>query len=477
MEITINKKDVLWGYLAQFFSIASGVIVLPLILRTLSAEEIGMNYLMLTIGSLVALFDFGFSNQFGRNITYVFSGAQELKKEGIANACAETGINYRLLSTMIATAKYVYRRLALFIFIFMLTLGSLYIYKVTNGFTNVKNSFFIWSVYSTSVFFNIYYAYYSSLLVGKGMIMESKKAVVYSRIMYIILVYLFIFLKFGLLGVAAASLIAPFINRMISHSYFFTKELKNEIKKFDISKEEKLKLFQIIWHNAKKLGLVFIGSYAVTKSSLFLAGLFLSLKDVASYGLMLQLGGLIVTISSTLFTIYVPKFSSLRIMNDTEKLFKEFSYTMNIYYILFILGSFCLIIFVPYLLFLIKSKTELPAMNILMLYLFIIFLEGNHSNFATFIASENKVPFVKSSLIAGGAIVMGSFISLKFTALGILGLVLAQGICQIAYSNWKWPYVVCKEFHKNYLSFIKLGFQETFCKINQQIRKIHYGYR
>lgn len=39
-----------------------------------------MNYLMLTVGSLVSLFDFGFAPQFGRNITYVFAGAQAHKE-------------------------------------------------------------------------------------------------------------------------------------------------------------------------------------------------------------------------------------------------------------------------------------------------------------------------------------------------------------------------------------------------------------
>ena len=60
MLVNVSRKDVFWGYFAQFFSIGSGIITLPLVLHMLSEEEIGMNYLMLTLGSLVALFDFGF---------------------------------------------------------------------------------------------------------------------------------------------------------------------------------------------------------------------------------------------------------------------------------------------------------------------------------------------------------------------------------------------------------------------------------
>ena len=92
-------------------------------------------------------------------------------------------------------------------------------------------------------------------------------------------------------------------------------------------------------------------------------------------------------------------------------------------------------------------------------------LEGNHSNFATFIVTKNSIPFVKPSLIAGAAIGIGSYLSLQFTSLGILGLVLVQGLSQIVYANWKWPHVVCREFHISFPSFISLGFRESFYKL------------
>ncbi|GHT33591.1 hypothetical protein AGMMS49574_19590 [Bacteroidia bacterium] len=461
MEIKINKKDIVWSYFAQFFSIASGIIVLPFILRMLSPEEIGMNYLMLTIGSMVSLFDFGFAPQFGRNITYVFSGVRELKKEGIEIIPGQIEIDYRLLATMICTAKFVYRRLGFIILTLMLSFGSLYIYKVTNGFANVNNAFFIWIVYSVSTFFNIYYSYYTSLLTGKGLIMESKKAMVNSKITYIILVFIFLLAGIGLLGVVLANLISPFVNRFISYRYFFTPELKNKISTYIITQKEKIDLFKIIWYNAKKLGLVFVGSYAINKTSLFLAGLYLSLSEIASYGLMIQLVGLIMMISSTLFGVYQPKFSNLRIENNMSKLIKSFAFTMNIYYLLFICGILCLIGIVPWGLSLINSNATLPAISILFIYSFVVLLEGNHSNFATFIITKNTIPFVKPSLIAGGAIVSGSFISLKYTSLGILGLVLVQGLCQLVYANWKWPRVVCGEFHVSFFSFVLLGFKES----------------
>jgi len=462
MSIKLTNKAVVWGYFSQFFSIGSGIIILPLILSKLSPNEIGMNYLMLTVGSMVSLFDFGFAPQFGRNITYIFSGAQILKKEGIEINSGNKDINYRLLATMIYTAKSVYRILSIIVLFVMLTFGSFYIYKVTNGFSNVPHALFIWITYSISTFFNIYFTYYSSLLTGKGLILESKKAMVYSKIVYIFLTATMLLGGSGLIGISLANLISPFVSRYISYHYFFTQNLKDRIHALEITKQEKTVLFKIIWHNASKLGLVYIGAYAITKLSMFLAGLYLPLKDVASYGLMIQFGTLISTVSGTFFVLNEPRFTELKITRNHTLLLKAFSLSMGVYYFLFALGGLFLLLTGPWFLLLVKSTTYLPPTYVIILYILIMLLEGNHSFFATMIVIGNTVPFMWLSLITGGLITIGSYLSLEFTSLGIFGLILVQGLVQLSYNNWKWPHFICKEFKISFISFLQLSFSELY---------------
>ena len=156
-KISITKKDVIWGYVAIAFSLATGFVTLPIILSMLTSEEVGMNYLMLSVSSIVALLDFGFAPQFGRNFTYVHSGAQTLLKEGVEVVSKGESVNYHLLAVLLKTAKTVYFRISVTALVLMLTFGTWYIYEVTDGFTNVKNSFYIWATFSISTFFNIYY--------------------------------------------------------------------------------------------------------------------------------------------------------------------------------------------------------------------------------------------------------------------------------------------------------------------------------
>lgn len=458
----VSRRDVFWGYFAQFFSLASGLIVLPAILRLLSTEEVGMNYLMLTVSSMVTLFDFGFAPQFGRNITYVLSGAQELKKEGIDESLRDDReINYHLLANMIATAKYVYKRLAFLVLFVMLSLGSLYIYKVTNGFTNIHNSLFIWIIFSFSTFFNIYFTYYSSLLTGSGKIMEAQKANLFSKFTYVLFVLLFLKIGFGLMGVVLANLLSPFVNRYLSYKWFYTKELKAELNPIVITEKEKKDLFLIIWHNAKKLGLVFIGSHAITRLSMFLAGLYLSLSEIGTFGLMIQLFGIVNIVSGTIINIQQPVFSSLRVKSDNETLLSKFSMSLLTYYFFFICGSICLIFIGNNILDLLNSRTPLPSVIVLTFYSIVLLLEGNHSYFATMIVTKNNVPFVNAALLSGSLIVILSYISLQFTTFGIIGLIIVQGSVQLAYNNWRWPIYVLKEFQISIIAFFRMGLLES----------------
>lgn len=455
-EIDVNKKDVIWSYLAQFLSIGTGVITLPFILNKLSAAEIGLNYILITVGSVIALVDLGFAPQFARNFTYVFSGAQELKKEGVGITYDET--NYELLAYLLKTARYIYGVLALFALVLLLAIGTPYLYKTTDGFSAVPNAQYVWIVYSFGVLFQIFYSYYFSMLLGAGKVKEQKYAIIGNKILYMAILISGLYLGAGLLSVAFAQLISPFLGRFIAYRCFYTQEIKLSLSDHN-SRDRKriLEIFKVLWYNAKRTAIMQVGSYAILRFSMFIAGLYLSLKEFASYGLMVQLIGILGTASSTFMQISQPKFASLRAKHDKEKLLTSFSLALLVYYIFFVIGGIVLIIWGNEILSLIKANATLPTGIVLTLYCIVMFLEYNHANFAILISSDNKVPFAPASIITGLAVCIGIFIVVRFTTLGILGLVIVQGVCQAAYQNWKWPQMALREANVSLSSLLKTG--------------------
>lgn len=463
MDISITKKDVIWSYLAQFFNIASGFITLPLILSMLSTEEIAMNYLMMTVGTLVALIDFGFNPQFGRNVTYVFSGAQNLTKDGLTGV--QTGnVNYHLLKGLIAIAKTTYRLMSLLVLVIMLSLGTWYIYTVTDGFSNVSNSFIIWVVYSISTFFNVYFYYYSSLLTGSGKIKESKQALLATRVGYIVLAYMMLLMGWGLMGVVLANLISPFLGRGLNHYFFYSRDLQEKLVCESITRDEKKELFNVIWYNAKKLGVNFIGAYAITRFAMFIAGLYLSMEDIASYGLMTQLVSILVGISNVFFSSFIPSINNYKVLGENEKLIRNFARSQFVFIALYVVGAIMIVILGPWVLQLVGSNAVLPTNSILILYLVITLLENNHSNFASVIAAGNKIPYVSAGLISGGIICVLDFLMLEFSPLGMLGIVLVPGVVQLAYNNWYWPRYILREYKVSFLDFILIGVKGLIIK-------------
>jgi O-antigen/teichoic acid export membrane protein len=470
MDIKVSKGDIIWSYIAQFFNVGAGFITLPLVLNKLSTEEIAMNYLMMTIGAMVVLIDFGFSPQFGRNISYVFSGAQTLEKEGL-NSKVGYSINYHLLKGMIDVAKLVYRVMSMIVLLIMLSFGTWYIHKVTNGFANVDNSLLIWIVYTVSVFFNIYFCYYTSLLSGRGLVKESKIAQLASKITYIALSYILILCGMGLLGLCIANFISPFVNRFLSYFYFYDKTIKENLKEEITTKQEKKDLFLIIWYNAKKLGLNFIGGYAILKFSMFIAGLYLTAVDVSSYGLLMQLTNIIMVVSTTHFYSIVPALTSYKVDRDKEKLITSFSLSLSVCYVVFIVSSIALLLLGPFALRLIGSNAMLPATIVTTIYLIITLLEANHSCFATLIATGNEIPYVKAGLISGGIICIIDIFILKYTSWGLLGIVIAQGLVQALYNNWKWPKWVCDDLDIRFIEIVKRGNTNLFSTIEVILKR------
>ena len=72
----------LWNYAATIMRVLSGIIILPITLRLLPPEEMGLWAIFLSLTTITSLLDFGFASSFARNVTYVFSGVKELKANG-----------------------------------------------------------------------------------------------------------------------------------------------------------------------------------------------------------------------------------------------------------------------------------------------------------------------------------------------------------------------------------------------------------
>jgi hypothetical protein len=96
-------------------------------------------------------------------------------------------------------------------------------------------------------------------------------------------------------------------------------------------------------------------------------------------------------------------------------------------------------------LLLIKSNTLLLPALFIIVALLVFFFSLIYGTAEAVLLTKNEVPFYKASLLTGIATVVLLFVFLHYTNLGVWSLILAPGIAQAVYSDWKWPVVVAKE--------------------------------
>lgn len=442
----IGKRDVIWNYLATLLQMGSSILLFPLILRIFPSETVGVWSVFMMITSLIGLLEFGFTPSFTRNITYIFSGVQQLIKSGINIHGMESTINFPLLKNTIKAMKWFYSRVALVAVVILLTAGSWYLKTIlNNGYQGNHTEIMVaWVFYTLILTYNIYTLYYDSLLIGVGKQVISKKIMILSQLLYLTVATLLMLAGVGILSIIAGQAVMIITKRILSYKAFFTKELSKEIKE-SVDIHSPMDIIKVLAPNSIKIGLTGIGSFLVMQSSIIIGSLFLSLEELATFGITAQVVNVISSLSMVYYNAYIPKIAYLRVLKENKNILAIYYKSIVLMLITFLLSGIIITLTGNEILIWIKAKTLLVNSPMLVVMLVIAFLERNHATAGGFILLKNEVPFFKASLISGATTFILLFIFVRYLDAGLWGMILAPGIAQIAYQNWKWPYVLIKE--------------------------------
>lgn len=463
MGIRITKKDVLWGYTAQFFNIGVNTLILPFVLHLLPPAILGVWYVFLSISAFALMLDFGFQPTFARNVAYVMSGATSLKAEGVdEHAVVLDHPNYGLLKNIIKTMRRFYAYVSLVSLVLMVTVGTWHVIQKTESLPEQGTVLFAWFLFVFYTVLNLFYSYYNALLIGKGQVKEYNQMTIITKSVYLILAVVCLLLGYGIMAIAVANLVSVVVNRVLARYFFYKDGIALQLKEVEVTKE---RLFPIIWHNAKKIGIGSVGAYFVQKGNVLFLSMFLPLESVAPFGLTTQVITILSGLSPLYLSTHLPEIYKFQINHQLNEIRRVFGESVFVFVVLYVVGAIFILLWGNEILSLIDSKTHLISSFPLLLYLVVQFLESNHGMAALLITTRNEVPYVGASLISGGLIALITLLSLAFTNLGVMGVILSAGFVQLCYNNWKWPAVVCKELHANYIVFFKEGFASlrAFC--------------
>lgn len=452
-RINIQRKDVIWSYLGNFFKLSTNIILLPIILKLLPGEDLGLWYVYATISQLVVLLDFGFAATLARNITYTWCGAKTLQKKSLDNVFLEQNTDWASFKSILETCKFIYIIISSVALVLLLTVGTIYIQSLDSSET------LSWVVYAASVFLNLLFCYYTSFLRGIGAIAENNKAGVISKIAQVLFSLIFLCCGLGLLGLSLGYLLSGLTLRVVSRYYFLRYEnIGTNLKLVRIENRfsELIKNFKIVWYNASRDGLVTLSNYLSTQANTLLCSSMIGLNTTGAYGLSVQLSTMVGTLACLPYSTYLPKLQEYAAKQEIKLSTRLFSSTMFLYIFLFCLLSLGCFIFLPVVRWL---KPSLPFDNTLLLgvliYSLIYYI---YHNFASYISTYNTLPYTKAFIVSSILSVLGSYLLLKYTNLDVWALIVAPLAVSICYNIWKWPKYILDQSKISLKDFISTGY-------------------
>jgi O-antigen/teichoic acid export membrane protein len=443
--MNIGSKDVIWNYAATFLKIGVGVILLPFILRVFPSETVAIWSIFTTVITLTGLFDFGFNPSFARNVSYVVSGVKELKVTGYNIVESHNnGIDYSLFKGLINAMRWFYARMAGILFILLATAGTYYIYAVLKTYSgNHTEVYMAWVILVAINSYSLYTMYYDSLMQGQGLIKRSKQIQIVGQSVYLIVAVVLILLRFNLIAIVSAQAFSIIIRRILSHRTIYTPAFKQRLH--SVKARPRKEIIKAIYPNALKVGLNGVGWYLISSAPTIIGSLFLPLNTIASYGITIQIVNIIWNISSVYYYTYQPKIIQARTQDNVHLIKMFYLKSCWVQFFSFLTCGAALVFLGDWGLLLIKSKTFLLPALFIMVALLVFFFSLIYGTAEAVLLTKNEVPFFKASLITGIATVILLFVFLHYTNLGVWSLILAPGIAQSVYSDWKWPIVVAKE--------------------------------
>ena len=443
MRILGIRKGLVLGVIAQFLQYGAALLLLPLIVTYLSPEQVGVWYVFIAVQGLAMLMDFGFQPSFARSFALAFSGSQELAREGLAAARGEAA-NYALAGKVLLAAKVIYAGASLIALALLLSLGTLYIGSVgtlTQG--EVTDA---WVIFSFAVSVNLYLMWISPLLIGADKVDRNYLYLIVNRGTFFLLGAILLIQGYGLSGLSAAFLLAPLVAR-VAVSGSLNPLLFDIRRAGEPNFSAARTVLTTIWHNSKKMGVVSLGAYLITRYNIFVVSTFVGLSAAASYGITIQILMAVHLVSQLAFQISLPAMIRARVEHDIGQLRKLFSAASLFYFLIFIFMAASVFFFGNWLFSSVGGGAGLVEDTVLAMLIGIFLLEGNHANSALVITTGNKVPFVVPAILSGIAIVFLSTLA-GYLGAGLIAIVLIQGLVQLSYNNWKWPKMIYEELYK-----------------------------
>lgn len=438
---TINT----WG--SFFVKALSLVLLIPLILNKFSTAEIAIWYLFSAIIGLQGLADLGFGSSFIRVIAYATGGIKDLESLG-KKQYRNKGPNFVLLDNILSTMKFTYKKLTIYVAIFITIIGTLSVNKLINQSDMVFEAWLSWTIIIIVTTISFWGRTYSNYLQGANHITLLRRWEAILAFLSIISSAIVIFLGGKLLTLVIVHqswvIINVFINKYLCNRLYHKKY--NSIISQNIND-----IYNAVWKRAWRSGLGVLMSYGVIQSSGLIYAQIGTTAEIASYLLGLKIIQTISSFSRAPFYSKIPHMSRLFSENNIGKLLMTAQRGMFFSHVSYVIVFISVGLFFDEFLVLIQSNAAFVSESMWMLMGIAFFLERYGAMHIQLYSTSNQIIWHIANGVSGVLYILSSL--LLFSKLGIYAFPIGMIVGNLGFYTWYSAIHAYKEFKMDFMSF------------------------
>lgn len=446
----LRHSSVVWSWVYNGARMASGLILLPLVLTKLPTAELGMYYLLLSLVALVPLVDFGFGPTIGRFVSYAMGGAEAIQPQGIAKPGRSSAPNYDLLWQLLYTTRRLYGVLLLVLLVVMGVSGTYVVESSLQETSSPALTRLAWGVTLISALYDIYSGWWGVYLRNMNQVLAATRIGLLSMVVRLVIASGLLLCGGGLLSLPVGSFCGSLLGRLLTRRRCLHLLAGHSPPQVANVRE----YFSILWPNSWRTGVYFISGSVILPANTAICTRVLGLTATAQYGLSMQLVGITASMAAVWTAVKWPLIGQYLARHDAAAVQRVLRPRLWLQTLTFLLLAVALIGCGPMLLQQLGNhKTMLPARWVAPLLLN-SFLEIQFGVWTTLIFAQNRMPFFWPVIAANVFSLALSLTLIHFTSLGLGALVLAPLLAGTLFNYWYWPCYAARSLGTSLFRFL-----------------------
>lgn len=424
----IRDSPTLNTWLSYSTKALSLFIVLPLILREFSAEEITLWYLFATIISLQSLVDIGFKNTFIRFIAFAKGGVLKI---GTYISAPDTNIEesasaHRLIGNIYSSMRVIYLFLVSVLFLLLISAGSLSLKNPISKIADHSQGWIAWSIIVIVSCVRLYGNIYANFLDGLNKVALVRRWEALTSIMGIINSILFLIFYKSLLMLVIANQFWVVIS-VLRNKWLCSKVDENLFAKIPLSWSVDRGLLKEIWKPAWRSGLSGLMSNGLNDFVSILYAQVGNSQQVGSYLLAIRIITQIKEVSMAPFYSKIPYLAQLFSQGKKSELFKVAQRGMFLSSLIFVIGSISTGVLMNHLLDIIGSKIVFVPKELWLLIVLAFFIHRIGAMHIQIYSTSNHIISHVADGVSGVIFIVVSFLLIKPLGLYAIPIAMLSG--------------------------------------------------